>query len=95
MRIRLNPIPRHSYRAVRPLRHRLATLWVVIVLLCLPTSFVVAGAINEVGLGGAWVALTRPASLLALLDIIASGDIEFGNYAGGQNETLYLAGQGR
>lgn len=93
MRYRLNPVPHRAANSATPLRHRLAAFWVVIALLSLPTGFVVADAIDEVGLAGASVALVSPASVVVLINIAANGNVDLGNYALGQNETLFLAGQ--
>lgn len=93
MRYRLNPIPHRATGASAPLRHRLAAFWVVIALLSLPTGFVVAGAIDEAGLAGIPLTLISPASVVVLVNIAASGNLDLGDYAHGQNETLFLAGQ--
>lgn len=92
MRFRLNPLPRRSADAA-PLRHRLAVFWIVIALLCLPPGLVVAGAIDDVGLSTASVALTSPASVVLLVIIAAHGSLDLGDYARGQDEMLFLAGQ--
>lgn len=96
MRYRLNPVPHRAANSLTPLRHRLAAFWVVIALLSLPTGFVVADAIDEAGLAGlagASIALTNPASVVVLINIAANSNADLGNYALGQNETLFLAGQ--
>lgn len=93
MRFRLNPIPQRVANAEAPLRHRLAAFWVVIVLLCLPSGVLVASVINEVGAGATSVAFKSLASAAVLVNIVAGGDLYLGDYAHGENETLFLAGQ--
>jgi len=65
----------------------------VITLLYLPTGWVLAGAIDDAGLGLASVVLSSSASVVLLVDIVTSGDIDLGDYAYGRDEMLFLAGQ--
>lgn len=90
MRDCLNPIPLRSADA---LRHRLAVFWIVIALLCLPTGWVLAGAIDDGGPGMASVTLSRVASIVLLADIVMGDHLDLGDYADGQSERLFLAGQ--
>ena len=75
------------------MRYRLAALWAVLALLSLPTGLVLADASGEAELSGFPVTLLSPASIVLLVDIAAGGPLDLGDYALGQNETLFLAGQ--
>lgn len=93
MRYRFNPFPRHAAGSTIPLRYRATAFWVVIALLCLPTGWVVAGAIDKTVLGTPASSLPSLASVAVLVNIVLSGSSDFGDYIHGENETLFLAGQ--